>query len=169
MTNRSSALLAVTAAAFTLACGGNPEPSTPEPVIVQTTTVDTAAVQTPAQGPAATETLSDERALELARGYVELLQAGEYARIWEHVAPAAKERFGTFERFASEGQRVMEDLGAEVGIVSEGVEPPRAGMQAAKLYMRVSQYERSSGTPVRLMMGLMNDGSIIGVQIQPAE
>ena len=172
MQNRSSLILALSAAAFTLGCGGNPEPSPPEPAAQ----ADTAAVQAraeapavaPAQAPAAAATLSDERAMELARGYVELLHAGNYAQLWEHVSPTAQERFGSVERFQSEGQRVMSELGAEVGIVSEVIEPPRAGMAANKLYLRVSHYERAPG-PVRLVLGLMNDGSIIGMNVSPAQ
>lgn len=164
MTNRSGSIVALSAAAFALACGGNPEPSPPEPAAAQLP-----AVEAPAQQPAASATLSDERAMELARGYVELIQAGDFARLWEHLAPTAKERFGSVEAFQTEGRSISEELGAEVGVVSEAVEPPRAGMQANKLYLRVSHYENRAGTPVRLAIGLMNDGSIIGMQIRPAQ
>ena len=169
MTNRSSSLLALSAAAFALACGGTPEPSTPEPVAVEAPQSQPAQTPAPAAAAAVAGTLTDERAMEIARGYVELLHAGNYAQVWEHVTPSAKERFGSLEQFQSEGERVMSDLGKEVGIVSEAVEQPRAGMQADKLYMRVSHYERSSGAPVRMMIGLKNDGSIVGIQVRPAQ
>ena len=166
MTNRSSSLLALSAAAFALACGGTPEPSTPEPVAVEAP--ETQPAQSPAPAVAA-NALTDERAMEIGRGYVELIHAGNYAQVWEHVAPSAKERLGSLEQFQSEGERVMSELGKEVGVVSEAVEAPRPGMAADKLYMRVSQYERSSGAPVRMMIGLKNDGSIVGIQVRPAQ
>lgn len=165
---RSTGLVALTAAAFTFACGGNPEPSTPEPADIPPAAAQTPA-QTPAQPPAATETLTDERAMELARGYIELVHAGDFARLWEHVAPAGKERFGSFETFQAEGARIMGELGPEVGILREAVEQPRAGMRANKLYVRVSQYASAGEAPVRMMIGLLNDGSIIGMQVSRAE
>jgi hypothetical protein len=167
MTNRSSSLFALSAAAFTLACGGNPEPSTPEPAVAQSPAAQ-APAQTSVGAPAADTTLSDERAMELARGYFDLLQAGNFAQAWEHVSPTGQARFGSLDRFQSEGQRILGELGAEVGIVSEAIEPPRAGMAASKLYMRVSRYERASG-PVRMVIGLLNDGSIIGINVGPAQ
>ena len=157
MTNRSSALLTLSAAAFLLACGGSPPPATPAPQAVSV------------QPAPAAEGLSDERAMQLARGYVELLHAGDYERLWQHVTPAVRERFGTVDRFRSEGLRALSDLGAEVTVVSERVEVARAGMVADKLYMRVSHYARGPGGPVRLMLGLKNDGSIAGLQIRPAD
>ena len=172
MSNRFTAL-ALTAAALTFACGGNPEPVTPEPASVeapaaQAPAAQAPAAQTPAE-PAATATLSDERAMELASGYVELLQAGDFAQLWEHLAPAAKERFGTLEKFQTEGARIMNELGPEVATIREAVEQPRAGMQADKLYLRVSHYATAGETPVRMMIGLMNDGSIIGMNVSRAQ
>lgn len=159
MTKASSSLLTLSAAAFLAACGGSPPPSTRAPEPVQAV-----AVQPAATG----EGLSDERAMELARGYVELLHAGDYERLWEHMAPATRERIGTLDEFRSGGQRSQGPLGPEVTVVSERVEAARAGMAADKLYVRVSHYAAVEG-PVRLMMGLKNDGSIVAVQLRRAD
>ena len=166
MTNRSTAIIALTAAAFTFACGSNPEPVTPPPADVQAPAAQAPAAQPPAaETPAPTATLTDERVMELARGYVEMLQDRDWAGVWEHVAPAGKERFGSLETFATEGERVMDELGPEVATVSETVEEPRAGMLANKVYIRVSHYEAAGDGPVRMMIGLLNDGSIVGVGV----
>ena len=160
MRKRSSSLLTLSAAAFLVACGGNPPPSTPAPEAVQAVTV---------QATATPEGLSDERVMELARGYVALLHARDFERLWQHLAPEAKQRFGTPEGFRSGGESALGNFGAETSVVSERVEPARPGMMADRLYLRVSQYAGANGTPVRLMVGLKNDGSIVGMQIRRVE
>ena len=149
----------LSAVALIAACSGNPPAATPEP----------AAAPAPVSSAAPVQELTDERAMEIARGYIELLKARNYEKMWEHVAPAAKQRIGSLEAFREEGERVMTDLGAEIGIVSETIEPARAGMLANKLYFRVSHYAGADGTPVRLLIGLTNDGSIAGIQVREAQ
>ena len=160
MVNRFRSLLTLFAAAFLLACGGNPPPSTPVPEPVQTVAVQPAAT---ADG------LSDGRAMELGREYVALLHARGFERLWQHAAPEAKQRFGTLDRFRSGGEGALSPLGAELAVLSERVEPARVGMDADKLYLRVSHYAGAAGVPVRLMIGLKNDGSIAGMQVRRAE
>lgn len=160
MTKKSNSLLTLSTAAFLVACGSNPPPSTP---------VSEAAAAVAVQPTATGEGLSDERAMELGRGYVALLHAGDYERLWQHVTPEAKQRFGTLDRFRSGGESALGNLGAETSVVSERVEPARAGMVADRLYLRVSHYAGAGGTPVRLLVGLKNDGSIAGLQIRRAE
>ena len=123
-----------------------------------------AAAQTPVA-----EGISDERVLELARGYADLLFAGDYEALWEHVSPEGKARFGTLEAFRSGGQGVMSRLGEEKLIVSENVEPATAGMIATKVYLRVSHYSGAEGSPVRLIIGLKDDGTIGGIAARPAQ
>ena len=160
MTKTPNSLLTLSAAAFLVACGGNPPSSTPAPERVQA-----AAVQPTAPvGP-----LSDERAMELACGYIALVHARDYARLWQHMAPEAKQRFGTLDQFRTGGEGALGNLGAEIAVVSERVEPATAGMVADKLYLRVSHYAQSKGVPVRLMIGLKKDGSIAGMQIRRAQ
>ncbi|HEX6369928.1 MAG TPA: hypothetical protein VF006_13495 [Longimicrobium sp.] len=160
MTKRSSSVLTLSAAAFLLACGGNPPPDTPAPQAVESVAVQ----------PAATAgVLSDERAMELARGYVALLHAGDYERLWQHVTPETKQRIGSLDAFRSGGEGTLRDLGAEITVVSERVEPGRTGMVADKMYLRVSHYVGAPGTAVRLMIGLKNDGTIVGMQIRRAD
>ncbi|MBW3569739.1 MAG: hypothetical protein KY467_01420 [Gemmatimonadetes bacterium] len=156
MTRPSTFLLAMSAAAFLAACGGSPPAATPAPEAVPDVTVR----------PAADEGLSDARAMELGRRYVALLHARDYDALWQHVTPEGQQRFGTLDRFRSEGERVLSGLGAETSVVSEGVEPARAGIPADKLYLRVAQYAGAEGGPVRLMMALTNDGSIAGLQVR---
>ena len=122
-----------------------------------------------AQAPAAREALSDERVMELARDYFELLQSGEYDRLWEHLAPEAQQRFGTIEQFRTASEGVMTRLGTETSVVRETVEPARAGMIADKVYHRVSRYTGAEGTAVRLTIGLVNDGSIGGLTARPVQ
>ena len=170
MTKRYSPLLTLSAGALIMACGGNPPATTPEPETAPAPAVTAPSAASDARKSAAQgHELSDERAKEIARGYVELLKAGNYEQMWEHVTPAAKERFGSFEDFRGEGERIMSDLGTEIGIVSETIEPARAGMLANKLYFRVSHYAGADGRPVRLLIGLKNDGSIAGIQVREAQ
>ncbi|HEX2210732.1 MAG TPA: hypothetical protein VHG93_23825 [Longimicrobium sp.] len=154
MTERPSGLLVLSAAAFLAACAGTPPAGAPAP-------------QPAVAVPAADAVLSDERAMELARGYVELLHARDYDGLWQHMAPEEKERFSA-DQFRSESERTVGSLGAEVAVVSEEVQPARAGMAADKLYVRVSRYA-GAGTPVRLRIALKNDGSIAGLQVRPAD
>ena len=157
MTNRSTLLLTISAASI-VACSRNAPPSTPETREVETTAV------TPAPAPGAA--LTDERAMELGRGYIELLAARDFAQLWQHLAPQPKERFGTVERFRAETEGALNTLGKEVGVISERIEPARQGMVATKLYFRISRYTGNGETPVGLMIGLTNDGSIAGMQLR---
>jgi hypothetical protein len=145
---------------FLLACGGNLPPRIPEPEGPATMAVEVAA-----DG----GELSDARVMELGRGYAELLYAGNYDQLWQHLTPESKARFGTVDGFRSGGEDAMNGLGAESAVLRESVELPRAGMMADRLYLRVSHYSASAGTPVRLMIGLKHDGSIVGLQLRPAE
>jgi predicted metal-dependent phosphoesterase TrpH len=153
MTEKPSGLLALSAAAFLAACTGTPPAGAPAPQ--------------PAVAVPANAVLSDERAMELARGYVELLHARDYDGLWQHMAPEEKELFSA-DQFRSESERTVGVLGAEVAVVSEEVQPARAGMTADKLYVRVSRYAGAE-TPVRLRIALKNDGSIAGLQVRPAD
>ena len=153
----SRSLLALSAAGFMAACSRNPQPSAPE-----TREADTVAVQpAPAGAP-----LTDARVMELGRRYIELLAARDFEQLWQHLAARPKERFGTAERLRSETEGGLNDLGKEIGVISESVEPARQGMVATKLYLRVSRYEKSGEVPVRLLIGLTSDGSIAGMQLR---
>ena len=159
MTYRSGWILTASAAALVLACGGNSPAPGPEPEQLQPT----------AEATATQEELTDDRVIELARGYVELLQARDFERLWQHVSPEARQRIGSLDEFRSGSEAVLNRLGAEVGMISETVEPARAGMVADKLYFRVSHYAGAKEGPVRLLVGLKNDGSIAGFNVQRAE
>lgn len=148
MTTRSRLGVGAAVGAFLLVCGGVARPL---------------EAQSPVQ-----EGLSDARVMELARDYIALLQAGEYDRLWEHLAPEAQQRFGTIEQFRTASQTVMGRLGTEVLVVEETVEPARVGMIAHKMYHRVSTYTGAEGGRVRLTIGLVNDGSIGGLTARPA-
>jgi len=142
-------------AAFLLGCGSNPPPATPDVREAETAPVITAA-----------QTLTDERVLELGRGYIELLAARDFERLFQHLAPQPRERFVTAERLRSETEGALNDLGKEIGVISETVEPARQGMIATKLYLRVSRYATTGEVPVRLLIGLTSDGSIAGMQLR---
>ena len=43
------------------------------------------------------------------------------------------------------------------------------GMVANKLYFRISHYAKAGDSPVRLLIGLKNDGTIAGMQVSRAE
>ena len=160
MTRRSLSLLALPTAAFLLACGGNPAPETPPAADAPEAT----AVQaTPSAG------LSDERVMELGRGYAALVHAREWEQVWEHTHPEARQRFESFENFRGAGDQIMSRLGAEMSVVSEHVEPARPGMIAEKVYFRLSNYTGVPGRQVRLMIGVMSDGSIAGLQVRPVD
>ena len=158
MTRRYLALLALPTAAFLFACGGNPAPGTPAD----------APTATAAQAPEG-DGLSDERVMELARGYTALLHAGEWEQLWGHLNPEARDRFESFDNFSGAGAGILARLGAEMSVVSESVEPARSGMIAEKVYLRVSNYTGVPGRQVRVMIGLMSDGSIAGMQVRPVD
>ena len=115
------------------------------------------------------EGISDERVKELARGYYELLHDGKYDQLWQHLAPQAKQRFGTLEEFRRKSAGVMERLGTEALMVEEIVEPARVGMVAHKVYHRISRYSGVEGSAVRMTIGLVNDGTIGGLNAQPIQ
>ena len=157
MTNRFTFLLILSAATI-VACSRNPTPTTPAAREVETTLAQPA--------PAAGAPLTDERAMELGRGYIEMLANRDFAQLWQHLAPQPKERFGTVERFRAETEGALNTLGKEVGVISERIEPARQGMVATRLYFRISRYAGNGETPVGLMIGLTNDGSIAGMQLR---
>ena len=161
MTNRSSSLIALSAAALVVACASNP-PASSAPEVVPVATAEVQA--TPAD-----TNLTDARAMELGRKYAAMFHGRSFDSLWTYATPASKERFGSVERFRTGGEQALTQIGAETGIVSETVEPASAGMTASKAYVRVSNYAGSQGTPVRLVIGLMNDGTIAGMQIRPVE
>ncbi|MGE5926590.1 MAG: hypothetical protein ACM357_04500 [Gemmatimonadota bacterium] len=107
--------------------------------------------------------LSDARVLELGRGYAALLQAREYDRLWQHLTPEAQARLGSPASFRSWAEQNRDGLGDEQSAIRESVELPRPGMRADRLYLRVS---RHAEVPARLVIGLRNDGSIVGMQLR---
>ena len=170
MTFRPALLPTLCASAVLAGCASNTPASTPEPAAATPAVAEPAPATTaPATSGAATSELTDERTMALGREYAALLHAGDYEKLWEKSAPEAKERFGTLERFKTEGGSVMANVGAEMGMVSERVEPARQGMVANKLYLRIGHYAKTGQTPVRLVIGLKNDGTIAGLQVRPAE
>jgi len=160
MTRTFRSLLALSAPAIMLACGGNPDPATPAPASAP-------ATQPPAA--AAEQGLTDERVYELGRGYMDMIHAGEFDRLWERVSPAGKEAFGSFEAFRAEGANIVNELGAEILTVDESVQPARAGMRATKVYVRDGRYAGADDRTVRFIIGLMEDGTIAGISVRPAE
>lgn len=113
--------------------------------------------------------LSDERAMELGRVYIALVHAGEIEQLWEHMAPEARERIGSYEEFRAGHERVASRLGAEISVVRETVEPASAGMIASRMYTRVSNYSGMPGRAVRIVIGLTDAGTIGGMRAGPAE
>ena len=170
MTFRPALLPTLLASAVLAGCASNTPASTPEPASA-TPAVAQPAPATTAEGTTAPPTaeISDERVMALGREYAALLHAGDFDKLWAKSAPEAQARFGTLDRFKAEGGSVMTNVGAEMGLVSERVEPARAGMLANKLYLRIGHYTKTGETPVRLVIGLKNDGTIAGVQVRPAE
>lgn len=140
-------------------CAGNPQPESAAPASsAQAAVLPEAGVQ-----------LSEERVMELGRTYTGLIHAGAYEQLWQATTPEARERFGSFDEFRGTGERVASRLGEELGVITEAVEPARAGMLASKLYLRVSNYAGVPGRAVRLMVGVMDDGSIAGLQVRPVD
>ena len=160
MSRRYIAPVVLPIAAFTLACGGNPSPdSTPAAADAP------AAITVQPEGSA----LTDARVMDLGRGYTALVHASDWTQLWENTHAEARARFDSFEDFSEAGDRIMSRLGAEMSVVIESVEPARAGMIAEKAYLRVSNYTGVPGRQVRLMIGLMSDGSIAGMQVRPVD
>lgn len=145
---------------FQLACGGNPAPGAPAP-----------EVTAPVESPPATvaEALSDARVLALGREYTALLHAREHDRLWQHLSPEAKARFGSAVELRNGIDRIFEELGDEQSVVRESVELPRPGMLADRVYLRIARYAGRANGPVRVMIGVRNDGSVVGMQVRPAE
>ncbi|HEX8359671.1 MAG TPA: hypothetical protein VF613_06185 [Longimicrobium sp.] len=166
MMKKSGSLLTMSAAAFLVACGGNPPSAAPTPQAART---PPAAAGVAVRPVATNERLTDERVMDLARGYVEMLHARDFEKLWHAMAPEPKQRFGSLEQFRTGGERILTEFGAEMAVLSETVEPARTGMIADKVYLRSSYYARSGGTPVRMMIGLKSDGSIAGFQLRRAE
>lgn len=158
MRTRTHALLAITTAALLTGCGAHAQAPAPEPEPAGD--VETGLGE---------EQLTDERVTELASGYLDLMHDRAWEQLWEHVAPEGRQNFGSFEEFRTSGANIMDRLETPVAVESETVEPARAGMLADRLYMRVAYYSGGQGRRVRLLVGLMKDGSIAGIQIQPVQ
>jgi hypothetical protein len=170
MTFRPALLPTLFASAVLAGCASNTPATTPEPAAATPAAAQPAPATTaPATATPASAELTDERTMALGREYAALLHAGEFAKLWEKSSPEAQARFGTVEKFTTEGQGVMTRVGSDMGMVSERVEPARAGMAANKLYIRIGHYATTGQTPVQLVIGLKNDGTIAGLQVRPAQ
>ena len=170
MTFRPALLPTLLASAVLAGCASNTPAAAPAPDAATPAVAQPApAAATPAPSAAATAELTDERVMTLGREYAAMLHAGEFDKLWEKSAPEAQQRFGTLERFRTEGGSVMTNVGSDMGMISERVEPARQGMLANKLYIRMGHYSKTGQTPVRLVIGLKNDGTIAGVQVRQAE
>ncbi len=164
---KSNQIASLAAMLLLFACAGNPSPAaapgvTPVPQRSQPSVSEGAA----APGP---EIPSDARVIELGRRYFELLQARDHDQVWSNLTPEARARFASVAEFGSWTESVLDSLGSEVGVIREAVELPRPGMLADRLYFRVSRYAGAGATPVRLLIGMKNDGSIVGMQVRRAE
>ena len=157
MTTTIRSLATLSAAALLQGCAAAPPAAAPTPAPAAAAVHAEAAAE-----------LTEARALELGRGYVALMHAGDYDQLWAHLTPAAQENFGSIEAFRSGGERALGGLGEEVVVVGERVEAARPGMMADRLYLRTSRYTADPETSVRLMIGLKHDGSIAGIQVRRA-
>ncbi len=154
--------LSSAAVAAALACAGNPSPAAPAAA-----PLGPAASTAPEPvSPALPPTLSDARVLELGRAHAALLQAREYDRLWPHLTPEAQARLGTLASFRIWGDQSLDGLGGEQQVIRESAELPREGMRADRLYVRISRHAHASA---RLVIGLRNDGSIVGMQLRRAD
>jgi hypothetical protein len=116
--------------------------------------------------PAFPAALTDARVLGLGRDYAALLHAREYDRLWSHLTPEARSRLGTLASFRTWADQHLDGLGEEQSVIRETMELPREGMRADRLYIRLSRYAE---VPARLIIGLRNDGSIVGMQLRRAD
>ena len=161
MTTPVRFLLALSATAILAACASNSPAYGPEPAAAGS--ASTTATATASAG------LTDDRAKELGRSYAEQLQAKNFDALWRRSSPEVQQRFGTLDRFRASIEAGMAEFGNEIHLVSDQVEPAKAGMAASKLYSRTAHYSKAGNTAIRLAIGLKDDGTLAGIEVGKAE
>ncbi len=146
-----------------------PEAGDAVPGDAPATTSEPAAAEPAATEPAATSTarLSDEDAYRLGREAAAFLFANDMTSLWERFDANVKAQAGSAENFGQMVGQVFAQTGVEGTMVEEAIEsdPNTPGLS---VYRRRGTY-LAIGSDLNLLVALNADGTIAGINLQPAE
>lgn len=162
-------LLLIAALALS-ACSRNPDPeyapdaddATPAPA------APAAVAPAPVPDPAPeVARLSEEETYRLGREAVALLFANDMAALWPRFDADVQAQAQSAENFGNMVTQIFGQIGAEMNVVEEEVmtPPEQPGMS---IYRRRSHY-LAIGQDANLIVAFNPDGTIAGLNIQPAE
>jgi hypothetical protein len=160
------------AALLLAACSRNSDPeyapeagdAVPGDAPVETTAPAPAASE---PAPAAADRLSDEEAYRLGREAAAFLFANDMASLFERFDANVKAQAGSAENFGQMVGQVFAQTGVEGSMVEEAIESDPAN-PALAIYRRRGTY-LAIGSDLNLLVALNADGTIAGVNLQPAQ
>ena len=146
-----------------------PEPGDAVPGDAPVQTSEPAAAAPAAEAPAATAQarLSDEEAYRLGREAAAFLFADDMASLFERFDANVKAQAGTAENFGQMVGQVFAQTGVEGTMVEEAIESDPANPGLA-IYRRRGTY-LAIGSDLNLLVALNADGTIAGINLQPAQ
>ena len=101
--------------------------------------------------------------MEMGRSYTAKFYAGESDFLWSRFSPEMQKVLGSAANFSAFRQSADGQLGKEIAIVSESVEPYPGG----QVYKRVARFEKFGGE-ILVQWSLDAAGTITGFFIKPA-
>ena len=149
------------------ACSRNPDPEY-APDDADAAPAPAVAEAPPAAPPAAAATrLSDEETMRLGREATALLFAQDIAALWPRFDAAVQSQAGSADNFSGLVAQILGQLGEEMNVVEEAIES-NDQYDALSVYRRRSHY-LAIGQDANLLIAFNRDGTIAGLNFQPAE
>ena len=167
--------LVLLAALALSACSRNPDPEYapeqepgPTAIEVQTDTVAVAASAPVVAAPApAAARLSEEETMRLGREAAALIFAGDIDALWPRFDAQVQAQAQSADNFAQLTQQVFAQIGEETNLVEEEVLAPEQ-QPGLSVYRRRGHY-MTIMQDANLLVAFNADGTIAGVNIQPAQ
>ena len=153
------------------ACSGNAEPApapAPEPAPAAAAAAPAAAPVVATEAAASAEArLSDEETMRLGREAAALIFAGDIETLWPRFDAQVQSQAVSADNFAQLTQQIFGQIGAESSVVEEEVIAPEQ-QPGLSVYRRRGHY-MTIMQDANLLIAFNADGSIAGVNIQPAQ
>lgn len=151
------------------ACSSNPDPEYAPDSDSGAAPAPVTAPEVVAPAPAAPEVaaLSEEETTRLGREAVQLLFDRDMATLWPRFDADVQAQAVSQENFGEMVGQIFDQIGAEMNVVEEEVLYP-AQQPGLSVYRRRGTY-LALGSDANLLVAFNADGSIAGINIQPAE
>lgn len=164
--------LLLLAAAALSACSSTAQPTaapaaaTPAPASVAPAAAPEAPAAAAAVAPASAR-LSDEETMRLGREAVAFLFAGDIDGLWPRLDAQVQAQAQSAANFSQLTQQIFGQIGAETSLVEEEVVAPEQ-QPGLTVYRRRGHYAQI-GQDANLLVAFNADGTVAGINIQPAQ